>query len=661
MFDNSKKMMASLALFRKLYKNEEMDVLVLLGEFIKLIIKKNNLHSFTASEIKTRLFAEYNFSIPEYVVETALKKICNKRNGTFSIKTDIVLSYENTNDIQKSNDDLIDKLIHYIEGKTHVELPALEREILIQSLCEFIIEDTTQLKYADYISAFIIDYQSDVEVSKQLRRIKEGVILYTGIKYNDNVAELGGWKDDFTIYLEQEMLFHFIGYNGDLYKKLFYDFFELINEINKKAKKDLIKLRYFPEVESNINKFFSIAQRIADGKETLDPSNTAMGVIVNGCEDGTDVITKKSEFYDFLKGKSILKSDDIYISDKDNVQYNIYTSEKETELIETINDYSSNIQQSLTFINYINVHRRNRFTSLERSKCILLTGNNTTLKVDSSFKENGYVPYATTLDFMTNRIWRKLNKGFGDNNYPKSFDVVTKAQIVLSSHVADSVSKEFEDLKQKLSNGSITKEVAARTLIDLKTQVLKPEEINAENTNPVLLTISDIERAQRELVYQRNEYELTSQELKITKEEKRKTEQKKLEVEGRLLDKENELFQERNKRLKIEESKKEKADKLLKRYDKLIRVCYYCLPLLFVLLIIFLIYHYSWNIMEQYTYLFSLFPYVLVAICNLFFGKSIKPRNVLLNISKFIKRKLYKRFNVDESEIIRLKELTSKK
>lgn len=661
MFDNSKKMMASLALFRKLYKNEGMDVLVLLGEFIKLIIKKNNLYSFTASDIKTRLFAEYNFLIPEYVVETALKKICKKENGVFSIKTDIVLSYEDTNEIQKSNDDLVDKLVHYIEEKIHAKLSGCEKEVLIQSLCEFIIEDTTQLKYADYISAFIIDNQSDSEIVKQLRRIKEGVILYTGIKFNDNIAELGSWKDDFTIYLEQEMLFHFIGYNGELYKRLFEDFFDLIAEINKKAKKDLIKLRYFPEVESNINKFFSIAQRIADGKETLDPSNTAMGMIVNGCEDGTDVITKKSQFFDFLKGKAILKSDDIYISDKDNVQYNIYTSEKESELVRTINDCSSNIQQSLTFINYINVHRKNRFTSLERSKCILLTGNNTTLKVDSSFKENGYVPYATTLDFMTNRIWRKLNKGFGDNNYPKSFDVVTKAQIVLSSHVADSVSKDFEDLKQKLSNGSITKEVAARALVDLKIQVLKPEEINAENTTPALLTISDIERAKRELDYQRSEFELTSQELKITKEEKRQTEQKKLEVEGRLRDKENELFQERNKRLKIEEAKKEKADKLLKRYDKLIRVCYYCLPLLFVLLIIFLIYHYSWNIMEQYTYLFSLFPYVLVAICNLFFGKSIKPRNVLLNISKFIKRKLYKKFNVDESEIIRLKELTSKK
>lgn len=661
MFDDSKKMMASLALFRKLYKNEGMDVLVLLGEFIKLIIKKNSLYSFTASDIKTRLFAEYNFSIPEYVVETALKKFCNKENGVFSIKTAIILSYEDTNEIRRSNDNLVNKLIHYIEEKTHAELSASEREVLIQSLCEFIIEDTTQLKYADYISAFIIDYQTDSEIRKQLRRIKEGVILYTGIKFNDSIAELGSWKDDFTIYLEQEMLFHFIGYNGDLYKRLFDDFFELIKEINKKAKKELIKLRYFPEVESNINKFFAIAQRIADGKETLDPSNTAMGMIVNGCEDGADVITKKSMFYDFLKGKSILKSDDIYVSDKDNRPYNIYTSEKESELMKMINDYNSDIQQSLTFINYISICRKNKFTSLERSKCILLTGNNTTLKVDSSFKENGYVPYATTLDFMTNRIWRKLNKGFGDNNYPKSFDVVTKAQIVLSSHVADSVSKEFEDLKQKLSNGLITKEVAARTLIGLKMQALKPEEITTENINPVLLTISDIERAKRELDYQRSEFELTSQELKITKEEKRKTEQKKLEVEGRLRDKENELFQERNTRLKIEEAKKEKADKLVKKYDKLIRVCYYCIPLFFVVLIIFLIYHYTWDIMEQYTYLFSLFPYVLVTACNLIWGKSIKPRNILLNISQCIRRKFYKKFNVDESEIRRLKELTSKK
>lgn len=54
-------MIASLALFRRLYKNESNDILVLLGDFIKLIIKKNNLYSFSASEIKNRLLKEYDF------------------------------------------------------------------------------------------------------------------------------------------------------------------------------------------------------------------------------------------------------------------------------------------------------------------------------------------------------------------------------------------------------------------------------------------------------------------------------------------------------------------------------------------------------------------------------------------------------------------------
>lgn len=211
-----------------------------------------------------------------------------------------------TSIIKKSNDELIDKLTQYIEEKTNVEFSSSEREILIQSFCEFIIEDTTQVKYAEYISAFIIENQNNTDISEQLRTIKEGVILYTGIKYNDNIAEIGSWNYDFTIYLEQEMLFHFIGYNGDLYKRLFDDFLDLVKEVNRKAKKDIIKLKYFPEVENNINKFFTIAQRIADGKETLDPSNTAMGIIVNGCSDGTDVITKKSQFFDCLKNHQLI-------------------------------------------------------------------------------------------------------------------------------------------------------------------------------------------------------------------------------------------------------------------------------------------------------------------------------------------------------------------
>ncbi|MCM1034501.1 MAG: hypothetical protein NC038_02885 [Paludibacter sp.] len=660
MVDNGRKMIASLALFRQLYRNESTDTLVLLSDFIKLIIKNHNLYIFTASDIRNRLYTEYNFSIPDTVVESALKKFCNKQFGNYRIKENVVFPSENTCTIEDSNNEIINKLITYIEDRKNINLSSSEKEEIVQSFCEFIIEDTTQIKYADYISAFLIECQNDNNIREQLKSIKEGVILYTGIKYNDNISEVGSWKNNFTIYLEQEMLFHFVGYNGDLYKRLFDDFIELVREVNRKAKTEIIKLRYFPEVESNINKFFSIAQRITDGKETLDPSNTAMVEITNGCADGTDVLTKKSHFYDLLNKSLIQVSDEIYISDKENIPYNIYTKDKENELIQNIPDCSiESIQQSLTFVNYINICRKSKCTSFERSKCILLTGNSTTLKVDSSLKENGYVPYTTTLDFITNRIWRKLNKGFGDNKYPKSFDVITKAQIVLASHIAGSVSKEFEKIKQDFANGRITKELAAQTLVSLKEQVLKPEDINSENTNHALITISDAERGKRELENQRYELKLAREENEVIKKEKRREEEKNKLTADALFATNRELLNERINRLQIELNKKEKVDKKCKIWNKIILIINIVLPIILIAIICILIRYFSWDIMEQWTYILSLLVWVLQYVFCVIIGHSFNPEVALAKINKYIKDRLYQKYEVKEAEIDRLKTLTS--
>jgi uncharacterized membrane protein YuzA (DUF378 family) len=62
--------------------------------------------------------------------------------------------------------------------------------------------------------------------------------------------------------VEQEILFHLAGYNGELYQQLYFDFRELIREINRKAGKQLIKIKYFDSVKIEIDKFFKIFSSI---------------------------------------------------------------------------------------------------------------------------------------------------------------------------------------------------------------------------------------------------------------------------------------------------------------------------------------------------------------------------------------------------------------
>ena len=55
----------------------------ILAEFIQYIITKNNLHSFTAVEMKNRLLEVFGFNVPEAVVRTATRglKFINTENG----------------------------------------------------------------------------------------------------------------------------------------------------------------------------------------------------------------------------------------------------------------------------------------------------------------------------------------------------------------------------------------------------------------------------------------------------------------------------------------------------------------------------------------------------------------------------------------------------
>ena len=91
------------------------------------------------------------------------------------------------------------------------------------------------------LPAFIIQNQSNLHIRNCLNLIREGVILYQGIRYTSEVDELGKWDSNLVIYLNTEYLFNVLGYNGILFKEIFDDFFKLVSEINNLSLKEVNK------------------------------------------------------------------------------------------------------------------------------------------------------------------------------------------------------------------------------------------------------------------------------------------------------------------------------------------------------------------------------------------------------------------------------------
>lgn len=671
--DNNKRRIASLALFRNLYNEGRSDIMTILCEFAKSVIHSKHLTAFTPTQIKNELKDEYEFKIPEYVVETVIKKFCHKENSKYYPNEDSAPQKVNAQEIERienSHEVVFSKLVSYVEEKTSNVLSPDDKEKLFQSFCGFLI-DETDVKYGEYISSFIIETQNDPESSTLLKTIKEGVVLYTGIQYNDNINETGSWNDEFTIFVEQEILFHMAGYNGELYKQLFQDFFGLVQEINQKAHKQLVKVKYFDSVKIEIDKFFNIAERIVDGKDTLDCSNIAMTTIVQGCEYKTDVIAKKVAFYELLKKRTISEENGANYF-KQNSKYNIYYSDNLTGLS---NDLPQrDIEWSLQLLNYISMIRKGSVSGFEQSRCILLTGNSTTMAVafHPLIKQNGDVPLATTLDYITNRLWFKLNKGFGSNMYPKSFNIVTKAQIVLSTQIVGSVAHEYEKIKKEIAEKTKTEDVIIAELAELKSKVRKPEEVLDSNIDETLETISmaDTERYLREREMERQKAEQQKEENERLQKEIEKKNQEKAELEtqknNQIKQKELENIQletqlnesKTNEKNRIKEQieaitkRKEKADKKVGKRIKRLRWLPFALIAFVLTSVIVGIYLYGWNKMEPWTWMLSM---IVVIIPYLVFGLGFNAWNPKKLISVWYKnryeKKLYEEYDVDLNKL----------
>lgn len=298
----------------------------ILAEFIQYIIIKSNLHSFTAIEMKNRLFEVFGFDIPEAVVRTTVR-------GLQFVKTENRIYYVNQIELKENsafeemkavaeanNTDIIDLLIAFAQETDPSS--AIWADALTQEFIAYLLDDqqsTAAGKYTDLIGQFILKNESDEKIQSALTAIREGSILYIGL--NHNISETGSLRNPLMLFLGTEVLFSLYGYNGEIYKQLAQDLYDQIKAANVGTKR--ITLRYFSEVRKEIDDFFTSAELIVDGKQLLFDT-VAMKAIINGCSTAGDVKVKKADFFHVLQCSYGIMEDDrsSYYENTDD-QYNL--------------------------------------------------------------------------------------------------------------------------------------------------------------------------------------------------------------------------------------------------------------------------------------------------------------------------------------------------
>lgn len=506
MKDNN--LLASVALFSQLYNNENYNsVTDILGEFIKGVVVSERKWTVSSTELKHLLEEVYDFKIPESVIKTTvknrLKEIAILKDGYYQfdqkIRNDFIKIDDAYNSIQAKQNQITTQLTSYIESKQGTALAPQDKLELGNNLTRYLFDGSANEKYSKFISAFIIASQTTHEFTESLNLIREGIILYQGIRYTSDINELGKWNTELTIYLSTEHLFNSQGYNGILFEQIFNDFYTLVNEINAasrgKSGEKLIQLKYFEETKDEVDAFFQTAEYILMGTATLDTTKPAMKAILDGCKAPSDIKMKKVKF------DKNLESMGIHIKEfKTSIyEYHDYVVDDEQVLKEIRKDSEgrgktfdeSQCRQFFRIFTKINYLRGGESkTNFEKVGSLFITGNRFALFLAHNSKVkfgDEDIPFAKDIDYITSKFWFKLKKGFSNKaTMPKSFDVITKAQIIISSLVNQGVYQEYVNLQQQVKSGALTVDQARQLSFDLRQKPTKPEEITTETIDTSL-------------------------------------------------------------------------------------------------------------------------------------------------------------------------------
>ena len=520
--------------------------------------------------MKNLLYDQFGFQLPNAIIKKSLstmKESLKKENGVYNVihydNGDIDFSKYISDEIEH-NKLLTSSLIRYAkENSSDVNI---DTDLLLESFTEYMLDKSVSVpKYDKVISSFILKKSSNKDVKQHLDSIRIGLLLYLGLNYNiDNNKNF----DDLTIFLDTEILFDIIGYNGVIYNDLAQDMLNLIKKANFKKQKIFIK--YFKDTKQECDYFFSKAEELVMKSTPIE--NTAMYSILEGCKNASDVVDKQSDFYKQLQYKYgiIEDTEDAYYS-QDKNEYNLEEMIIEESVVSDDNfEDSQRRQKSLKFISHINKLRKGElFTDYAKTKYIFITRTRTTIEISNSMPQESKInntKLAISMNFFTNWMWCKLNRGFGADNFPKSIDVLIKAKIILSNFVSDEVLKLYTKFKEQYKSGQLTEDIMAFRIMALREKNTKPEDISSDNVDDELNFDDDfINRYREERDKQQFQLKLQNEKIKeLTKEnDNNSAEIERLKSEKNKIYCEN--YYERKKSEQINAEQKIELDKIKKQ------------------------------------------------------------------------------------------------
>lgn len=254
------------------------------------------------------------------------------------------------------------------------------------------------------------------------------------------------------------------------------------------------------------------------------PGKQAMIDIIRNCEAKSDVEDKKIKFLSYLHNTLGIKEETgmSYYESQYNAN-NIDESSLVSYFQQKYPQYDlTDISNYIKMLNCVNICRKGiNNINFDDCRYVLLTGKSAIINMvtDDKFKEIAPTYLATTIQYITNRIWFRLNKGFSSNLSLVSLDIVASAKILLSSQINNKVQTAYQKLQQEVQDGNLLEEDIIARYAGYRHDTKSPEEITETNVGDLLNDIISEEYFEKHI----REKELKKQEIKrLERENKEK-------------------------------------------------------------------------------------------------------------------------------------------